>query len=166
MTNIIVGALLGALVTFVFSEVRQARQRVSEKSGLARLLLAEIEHNSPDRASPTVIVGKRIVQAYVAHPPKLEAWKETRVRLAQLLDPEDFVALTNYYQIVQKLTDDATPISVFRKQVGPAKAGPEVQVRSHRLSPEEPSWNERTEDLQSRLRRYANPPRRLRLIGF
>ena len=109
----ILGALFGALAALAFTEWREARQRVSERAALARLLIEEVERNSPERDDPTVVVshqqgtedGQEVTQelvfTYTHNPPVLDAWREARARLAQLLDPQDFKALADYYRVLQ-----------------------------------------------------------------
>lgn len=162
---IALGAILGAFASLVFGEWREARQRIWEKAGLARLLLAEVERNSPDRKKPSVVIKEvvdargirhEVVETYTEKPPMLDAWRETRTRLAQLLESQDFMALADYYQILQTLADNPSPSHV----------NPGEEKESQVWISEDQSWPERTEDLKKRLQRYADPPRRARLIGF
>ena len=169
MVSIVLSAVVGAFVALVFGEWREARQRVREKSGLAKLLLAEMKRNSPDSDEPTVVVDvvvdiernirHEIVQADTSNLPRLDAWRETRTRVAQLFESQDFVLLADYYQILQTLSDNPSPSYI---KLGEIK---ESQVWRSEL-PEQQSWGERTEALQKRLRRYADPPSRVRLLGF
>ena len=152
------GAVFGALATFVITELRESHQRMREKCGLARLLLAEMERNSPDRPEPTLVVKEtvdakdirhEVVSTYTESPPMLDSWREARTRLAQLLKPQDFIALADYYQILETLSDNATSHNVKRGE----------QKHSQVFISEEQRWKERTEDLQRRLRQYAKPSR-------
>jgi hypothetical protein len=123
--NLLAG-LVGVVLAFLLTEFRRARERSSERSGIARLLHAEISWNlnvlrnydprllvMPDQAigrgpyeEPTLI--KRQVLPLV----RLDAWRESRVRIAALLNRESFSALEAYYRELENLLD-VKPVAVY-----------------------------------------------------
>jgi hypothetical protein len=52
--NTLLGAVVGALLVFLFTEVREYRQRRRERTGLLTLLLAEIDYNYKGWTSTTL----------------------------------------------------------------------------------------------------------------
>jgi hypothetical protein len=57
-TSVVLGVIVGAFVTFVFTDWRHARQRVNAIIGYARLLDAEIEANEPVKESRPLATAK------------------------------------------------------------------------------------------------------------
>lgn len=102
--NTLLGAGIGAVLVFLFTEVREARQRSRERPGLAKLLNAEIGQNSHVLRlfDPTAEVEHGWSGQYL--PLTREAWEECRVKMAQLADRGAFDALEVYYRELQQLT--------------------------------------------------------------
>jgi hypothetical protein len=84
-------------VMFTETRCREARERKRERRGLLRLLLAEFRGN--DRSVELMLHNPEFItyspdEAFVD-----EAWKQSRVRLAQLLPySEDFDLFSAYYE--------------------------------------------------------------------
>lgn len=154
------GALLVALLTVVYTEIREARGGVRETAGLARLLFDEIERNEeavhvgPSPAEPAQEF-RELLLAQNTKVPAVDVWLETRLRLAQGLEPEDFETVVDYYQILHGLAMD---LEQSKDPYGATAARP--------IPREAPSWQERTEDVKKCLRRYASPGWRKEHLGF
>lgn len=151
-------ALAGGLIVFTFTviytEIREARQRVRARMGYARLLDDEIEANG--RALERVekrsdLLLEDWTKMWLERPPTDEAWKEVREPLAPLLKPEDFRMLGEHYRLLRVLTD-LTEHPRESKDLT-------VWGVSGDLSDEVPQ-------LRSMLARYENPSRRERWLGF
>jgi len=147
--------LLGALLVFVLGELRQTWREIIELEGLLRLVEKEIAFNlsrvprvrTPrgDRSLPTKLLV-------------IEAWQQTRVRIAQLLlDSERFGMLTDYYQGVREVNDLLSqPTSPTREQsptleevVNLTNKGEDIRqyLRDNHLGDSRPAWRK----LSSRL---------------
>jgi hypothetical protein len=115
----IAGAVLAVLGTIGYTEVKEARQRSRQRSGLARLLHAEILRNSPilkdydvsyiiapDAVIPRTEIRQREVWHIQEMPPvKLDAWQESRATITSLLPKKDFDAVEVYYRELESLLD-------------------------------------------------------------
>jgi hypothetical protein len=110
----LVGALLVFLLTTVYTEVREARQRARERSGLARLLETELQRQSdvlmPEEMSE---VRREIAQGGLTQ----DVWLECRVRMAQLVDRGTFYGLEIYYREVDQLTRVATDLEAPEEEI-------------------------------------------------
>ncbi len=152
------GAVLVALFTVVYTEVREARGAVRELAGLARLLADEVERNEETvRISPPAAGDERskeLLTTLSTKPPVIDVWLETRVRLAQGLEREDFDSIADYYQTLQWLA------------MGLQILGPHAPMSARPISHKAASWQEQTADVKERLRRYASPGWRKEHLGF
>jgi hypothetical protein len=151
----ILGGVVVAAITIGYTEFRENRQRVRERAGLARVIADEVGRNgrllenskAPPVEEPEV---KEILKvASGTSLPSADAWRESKVRLAQLIDIQDLEAISDYYTIVQSLET-------------PSGATTAIRVRA-----DEPDWQERTDDVNKRLARYAKLRRSLcqRMFG-
>ena len=145
------GAVLVALFTIGYTEVREARQRARVRMGYARLLDAEIEANG--RAlerihERTDVSWEDLATDWLESPPTDEAWKEIRASLAPLIKAEDFNTLDEHYRLLGVLLD-------MKNHPQDTKGSIDWGVYgiSSDLKDELPR-------LRSMLARYANPPRR------
>lgn len=98
--NTLLGAAVGALLVFLFTEVREYRQRRRERVGLLKLLLAEIDFN--DQQLAKVDVGDELLTRQAISVAR-EAWVECRTKIAQLVDSRTFSDVENYYRKCQEL---------------------------------------------------------------
>ena len=104
--NTLIGAAVGAFLVFLFTEVREYRQRRRERAGLLKLLLAEMDHNEKSLAEIDGATGWEFDRVGgQALPVALEAWVECRTKIAQLVNAKTFGALENYYRKCQDLRD-------------------------------------------------------------
>ena len=104
--NTLLGAVVGALLVFLFTEVREYLQRRRERTGLLTLLLAEIDYNYKRLDEYDVTAGLDF--GHLTRQPipvAQEAWIECRTKIAQLVDSRTFSDLENYYRICQELQD-------------------------------------------------------------
>jgi hypothetical protein len=166
----LLGAAVGAVLVFLFTEVREARQRSRQRSGLARLLNAEIGRNSfalrgydpskialPDVVSPRTPTKIREVINIQEFPPvKLEAWQEARTLIAPLLTRKAFDTLEVYYRELEELLDMKPPLQDER-EIGRVRT--EAANRIHNL-----------EGLQvhasESLKKYIDPPLHEKWFGI
>jgi hypothetical protein len=145
------GAVLVALFTIGYTEVREARQRVRARMGYARFLGAEIQangetlepFNDEDWAS-------EVGQGNALDRISVDAWREARVPLASLIKAEDFDSLVEYYRRLEELME----------LKGEKVLGAGVAYR--RTS----AVMDKTPIVRGLLSRYANPPARVRRLGF
>jgi len=139
------GAFFVALVTIAYTEFRDARQAVRERTAFARLLSAEVERNddlveiSPPPSTEATREILKVVSSTAL--PTVDAWIETRVRFSHQIELQDFKAIDDYYEIVRSF------------------ASPSGATVPYRVRGDEPSWKERTSDVKERLARYAEPNR-------
>lgn len=150
------GALLVFIFTVIYTEIREARQRVRTLMGYARLLDDEIEANS--RVLEMVQTASKIswmevTSAWLSRPPTDEAWKAVREQLAPLMSPEDFRTLSEHYRLLVVLVD------LVGHQTTSSTSDLTVWGVSSDLTDEAPR-------LRSMLSRYENPSRRKRWIGL
>ena len=116
--NTLLGAAIGALLVFLFTEVREYRQRRRERAGLLKLLRAEMDHNHKRLADLDGATGREFDRAGgQALPVSLEAWIECRTKIAQLVDSKTFGDLENYYRQCQDLKDMRPASSRDRSQL-------------------------------------------------
>lgn len=112
LDNLLSG-IIGAVLVVAYTEVRDARRRVSEAAGLAKLLADEVSRNKAAvvlRRLPEDQGGQEVLIARGDNPPAIDAWLEVRARLAQLLHRrEDFDAISDYYQNWHKLEQRIRP---------------------------------------------------------
>jgi hypothetical protein len=102
------GALLVFIFTVIYTEIREARQRVRARMGYARLLDDEIEANG--RALKRIeeqadLSWGDLSSMWLERPPTDEAWKEVREPLVPLINPEDFRKLGEHYRLLAILLD-------------------------------------------------------------
>jgi hypothetical protein len=154
----LVGALLAVFFTTVLTEIREARQRVRESAGLARLLIHEVERNEDAvEIHPPPEPGEReVVMSYRRNIPAVDGWLESRGRLAQLIDREDFGVIADYYEVLRSLRDVLEPYPVH---------SPDLKT-DWEFPGNEPGWAQPTEDVKRRLTNYAYPGWRKNFIGF
>jgi hypothetical protein len=160
----LLGAVIGAVLVFLFTEVREARQRSRQRSGLARLVNAEIGRNStalrlfnpsyialPDVVVPRTMGSDRpseVTRVQEFPPVRLEAWREARIALAPLLSRKDFDALEVYYRELEELLDMKPPAPSKEDE---ERVLTEAKNRIHNL--------EGLQVLASQaLKKYLNPP--------
>ena len=156
------GAVLVALFTVGYTEIREARQRVRARIGYARLLDAEIESNG--RVTEVIAFSPEVswkdlnpaADFWLSRSPSVEAWKEVREPLAVLIKSEDFQRLDAYYR----------RIGVFialKENPPPTGTGEPPPLSAYEFSDE---LEAEKPDLRRMLSRYANPPRHTRWLGF
>jgi len=154
------GAGLVALFTIGYTEVREARQRVRARMGYARLLDAEIEDNGRVMEALSYVpqvTWKALAEGYwLESPPSVEAWKEVRAPLAALIKPEDFERLDAHYRRIGVFMDRKEHPPLEEEQLPAALS---AWGFSSDLKDEVPR-------LRSMLAGYANPPARVRRLGF
>jgi hypothetical protein len=145
----LVGAVLVALITVVYTEVREARQRVRARVGYARLLDAEIEAN--ERVANELGKHRDIFLMSLPKvqytPPTIEAWPKISVKLAPLIEANEFASINEYYRQLRVLVD------LKENRALAAERGQPVDkflsgLRGH------------TKEARRLLSKYANPPRR------
>ena len=155
------GALLVFIFTVIYTEIREARQRVRECAGLARLLAHEVARNEDQNTVKTrrenVPGGEEqeVLMVWGASPTVVDVWIEARTRLAQLMDREDFNVVADYYRTLQTLAEKIEPRRTEER------AQEAIAVPGH-----EPSWEERTEQVKELLNQYSEPGKRQRWIGL
>lgn len=151
-------ALSGALLTFIFTvvytEIREARQRLRARIGYARLLHDEIEANG--RAlerieEQTNLSWEDLSSVWLERPPTDDAWRQVREPLASLMKPEDFRTLGEHYRLLGILRD-------IKEHPREAKDLTVWGVSS--------DLTDETPQLRKMLSGYENPSRRERWLGF
>jgi hypothetical protein len=105
----LIGGLLGAVATHIFTSVRAGNERKRECKGVLRLLYTEVAQNKNiieyvvplldqrPTASTALIMRGQYVRA--------EAWKAVRVSLAQRISGENFAVLSDYYKNILLLEE-------------------------------------------------------------
>jgi hypothetical protein len=149
------GAALVALITMVYTENREARQRIRARMGYVRLLSHELEANKPIVDEIARKYRERLVYSlhkYDYPLPKIEVWPEVRVNLAPLLDIAEFAALDDYYRQLQVLLDK--------------KEGRRVPVFEEGKSVESLMLAQHADEAWRIVYKYADPPLRDRFLGF
>jgi hypothetical protein len=104
--NTLLGAAVGALLVFLFTEVREYRQRRRELVGLLKVLRAELDYNDQKTAKANlleVLVSRKEVGQTI--PLSEDAWLECRTKVAQLADRKAFSELETYYRMLQEFKD-------------------------------------------------------------
>jgi hypothetical protein len=96
-----VGALIVFTLTVVYGAVIRALQRGRELVGLARVVRPEMERNS-DAIGILQHAGLD-PNTYRSQHPTRDAWRDTRIRLSQLMKDEDFAELANFYDYLEML---------------------------------------------------------------
>ncbi len=86
---------------------------------------------------------QEVVSVYGSNRPSLQAWVESRVRLAQLMGHEDFNTVAEYYSILQTLDEELGPSG----NVTGKSSRPFVKPKQ--------TWSERTEAVKASLRRLS-----------
>ncbi len=99
--QILLGGILGVLVTQIVTSVREGRERKRERRGLLRILLAEVSYNQTvlkvintafragmKRAAEQTLADEDIYT---------DTWEATRLELAHHLSSEEFAVLAGYY---------------------------------------------------------------------
>ena len=151
--SVLLVAFLGAFATLVFTEWRQARQRVIARIGYARLLHAEVEANEMVMDA----LGKHrflMTLPEVGYtPPTIEVWPEIGASFAPLIEADEFASINDYYRQLRILVDLEEG-----RALGAAKGQP-VSVFLSRLNP-------LTQEARRLLSKHANPPQRVRWLGF
>jgi hypothetical protein len=152
------GAVLVALFTVGYTEIREARQRVRTRMGYTRLLDTEIEANGRvlerfDKEGD--MSWEDVAWKWLDAPPTDEAWKEVREPIVALIKAEDFDALNEYYRLLGVLLD-------LKEH---PKADPEWHQREHVPGVASDLVAE-TPELRAMLSRYATPSSREKLLGF
>ena len=154
--SVLLAAVLGAFATLVFTEWRQARQRVTARMGYARLLDAEIEANEPvvnelNKHRLRFLMDLHKYGGYI--PPSIEVWPEISVKLAPLIEAEEFASINEYYRHLRVLVDlkEGRAIAAAR--------GQSVDAFLSRLKP-------LTKEARRLLSEYTEPSQRVRWLGF
>ncbi len=93
---------------------------------------------------------------WLTNSPSAEAWREVRAPLAALITPEDFGQLDAYYRRIGVFMDLRAhpPVSETEETRG---------LTAQELAA---SIEDNVPRLRSMLSRYANPPRRVQVLGF
>jgi hypothetical protein len=152
------GAVLVALFTVGYTEVREARRRVRTCMGYAKLLDTEIEANCRVLEKFDEVGDMSWQEAawnWLNSPPTAEVWTEVREPIVSLISPEDFDALNEYYRLLRVLLD-------LKEYPG---ANPSWHQLEH-VSGVAGDLVAETPGLRDRLSRYARPSSRAKLIGF
>jgi hypothetical protein len=150
--NTLLGAVVGAGLVFLFTEVREYLQRRRERAGLLKLLDDEIGANSLFlQALAPAAVAARGPKAGLSSSLSREAWIECRVRVAQLVNRETFNALAAYYRELQQLREVDPPVAAAPPDV--TRFVREVEEKLPELSRLEPL-------AIGALRKYLGPSRR------
>ena len=102
---VLLSGVLGALSVFVLGILRQLWLQHQELKGLSRLLYTEVD-NIYNWFELSLMEQHRNVFT----PQKLDlfipdVWPDTRVRLAQLMHPDDFQEVAEFYRSVQIFVD-------------------------------------------------------------
>jgi hypothetical protein len=153
--SVLLAAFLGAFATLVFTEWRQARQRVTARIGYARLLDAEVEANEAVIDALGKHRGRFLMTLRKVGytPPTIEVWPEIGASFAPLIEAEEFASINDYYRQLRILVDLKEG-----RALGAAKGQP-VSVFLSRLNP-------LTQEARRLLSKHANPPQRVRWLGF
>ena len=107
---------VGALIVFVLTVgsgwVVRTRQRGRELSGLARAIRPEMERNADVLMILRKLKERAALspEAYQREHPIYDAWRDTRIKLAELMQPEDFRVLSYFYEELE-LLDHTAPRS-------------------------------------------------------
>jgi hypothetical protein len=154
--SVLLAAVLGAFATLVFTEWRQARQRVTACMGYARLLDAEIEANEPvvnelNKHRVRFLMDLHKYGGYI--PPSIEVWPEISVKLAPLIEAEEFASINEYYRQLRVLVDLKEG-----RAIGAAR-GQSVDAFLSRLKP-------LTKEARRLLSEYTEPSQGVRWLGF
>jgi hypothetical protein len=152
------GALLVFIFTVIYTEIREARQRVRARIGYARLLDDEMDANL--RALERIqserdhsLSWEDLAHVWLERPPTDEAWKEVREPLAPLIKPDDFRTLAEHYRLLRVLLD------LKENPREEEEEGLTVWGVSSDLYDE-------AMQLRSMLTRYGTPGKRERWLGF
>lgn len=94
----VAGAFFGAVVTVAVGIVRDGRARQRECVALMRLLAAEVIVNRG-------VFDQRKKRADIAAHLSTAIWDESRVKLVQLIEPEDIATLVRYYETIKYVRD-------------------------------------------------------------
>jgi hypothetical protein len=151
------GAVLVALFTVGYTEVRERRQQARERMGYARILDAEIEANGRalERVhEDTVVSWEDLTRTWLDRPPTDEVWREIRAPLAPLIRAEDFDTLDEHYRLLGVLLD--------MKEHPPVTQEP-MDVTVYGVSSD---LKDEVPRLRDMLSGYANPPGRMKWLGF
>jgi hypothetical protein len=101
----------GGVVVFVLTTVTawvvRMRQRGRELRGLSRVLRPEMERNSNTIG---ILAGPAGFErgTYLDDPPTRDAWLDTRVRLSELMQEDDFANLARFYAALELLATAVT----------------------------------------------------------
>lgn len=99
--------LLSVTLVYLLNVLRERRSRKRELKGLLQLIQVEIVHNHFMLKHFWKGWGFHFLLNPAITPMSMEAWKDSRVRLAQMLSLQQFSEIANYYQNVQWLLDIA-----------------------------------------------------------
>ena len=95
----LIGALVGASVSFGLREYFDWRRRVRERRGLLTLLDLETDQNERQ------LISFKGDPAWITRAPansfNSKFWEESRARLSQLLKKEEFADLLKYYEAIR-----------------------------------------------------------------
>ncbi len=99
--EILLAGSIGALFVFFLGGLRDYVRRRREREGLMTLIWTELLHNYVvlRRWGETI----RFINAGEVKSFRTEIWAESRVRLAQLLPPEEFSKVSIYYNTIQEI---------------------------------------------------------------
>lgn len=120
------GALVGALFNHRLRERADAARDKRERSGLARLLMFEIQYNEMVRQN----LDNGSFRTANLSEFRIDLWKDTRVRLAQLLPSDPFYMAANYYN---RLLSALAKLQEYRKEDNDNEAVFEAFARMRRL---------------------------------
>src|SRR5215218_9135369 len=150
----IVTVLLTQIITIARSVIGSLITRSRARKGLLRLLYTEVAQNKvnadyvaplldqPDTAKGVLAMRGRYVSA--------EAWKASRVDLAQNISSKHFAVLSDYYKNVLLLDEVVTVEREKKTEKLPTRR---VATRSKKLS----SYCKRFQNGRARLKRLSEP---------
>jgi hypothetical protein len=133
LQSLLSAGILAVLLTQLATTLREWWSKKEERKGLLRILFAEVYKNQGFLGF-FIDVHRGGMQeedkqkAYKRHLEDedvyLEAWRDTRLQLAQLLSSGEFAILASYYEQLDSLKDpppkvgDTTPVLELRPDVG------------------------------------------------
>jgi hypothetical protein len=99
--EVLLAGAAGALAVFFLNLWIRTSERNRESRAIARLLLAELDHNF--ELTEAIITRSEPLNSLELDLLSAEAWRDTRGRATQLLPAEESDALINYYARLHKL---------------------------------------------------------------
>ena len=102
----VAGGVIVFVLTTINSVVVRTRQRGRELRGLSRVMRPEMQRNSETIGVLKVAGFDRAT--YLNDPPTRDAWLDTRVRLSELMQEDDFANLARFYAALELLDTAVT----------------------------------------------------------